>query len=1287
MQSDSEDDERVMAIVAAALRLRPEERELYIRLTSGEDRRLCQEVEEAVDWEQRMGGFLQQPIFAIEDESSSYSNVTGEFQSTSRFIVQERLGAGTFGIVYRVLDRERNSMVALKMLRQPASDQLLRFKYEFRSLVDLVHPNLVQLYELFGEDQRWFFTMELVEGTDFLSYLRPGNVLAGWDRLRDAFCQLASGVQALHSSARLHRDLKPSNVLVTGTGRVLILDFGLVKELGTESMEQSCTFAGSPPYMAPEQAAGGPITVAADWYAVGVMLFRAITGRFPFHGPELLIRKQAEDPPFPADIVPNVPVDLNETCHLLLSRTPEPRISGAMILREPAPTAEIALRREQDHFVGRSIELRLLQDRLRALSSGSLQVVLAYGQSGIGKTALLTRFLNCVRDECPSAVILRGRCHESESVPFKALDSVADELVRYLRAIPESTARALLPRHPTLLKRLFPVFDELAILSEFPEQRPSDFDEQGTRRQAFAALLDMLGRMTDRNSVVIAIDDLQWADLDSVAFLEELVLSATAPALMLVLVFRSEGLDSSPPLRLLRNSRQHSKNPECWTEMELQGLSEHEARELLRRLEHGGQKISEDRVSAVVEECGGSPLFLQELLRFPSIEPQATEQGDSPARLRISDVIRQRTSALSVTGRHLLEGLAVAGEPLARSTLCSALQASDEEALREIWLLIHDNLVRVAGGSGSAKLEPFHDQVREAALSWLSPPALQSWHRRLSEALEREQNPDPQRLVRHHRGAGDLAAAFQSAWAAAKVAENALAFDHAARYYHEALETGEGDAAAQAILHRKRAEALSKAGRGRESGKCYLEAAKWPTHNDPLEMRRLAAEQLMRSGNLDEGTDIYRVLLREIGVHLPDKPLACLLRALALRAFIKLRGMRFRERTEAEVHAKTLRKLDLLWNGALVLTTVNPIFANYLQARHILEALHAGEPFRLALSAGLGVVYESLGGTPEYHKGRKLLNFAESLSSKLNDPYLTAMILVVWTSLDYMCGRIEGGLEHCRRAIASLAEIGAGVDWENVTVNMLFVWFLGWGGRIRELSESVPRILEDARSRGDVYADVTIRCYAPAHLIGLAADLPDRAAEETARALPQWRKSLYDLQHFGATFATVECHLYAGRTDLARRLVLSEWQTIGGSLIFRKAQSFRIVLFYMRARTALAAWLKERSNRRLRREVEQYAGKLANIGSPWGEGIGKMLSAGLLAGQSRVGEALLLLEHAECILREQDLRLLAAAVSRRRGELEKSGSARIAAADEFMRSENIVRPDRMTAMILPGQWH
>jgi len=1245
------------------------------------------EVRRLLDQHDRAGDFLAEPAWfkLSEFPLQPFGDVAG-FRDTQRFAVQQRLGEGAFGIVYRVLDRERNSMVALKTLRRLDAAYLSRFKHEFRSLVDLVHPNLVQLYELFGDDQTWFFTMELVEGTDFLSSMRPNNVVQNWDRLRDALVQLTSGVQALHSSARLHRDLKPSNVLVSNTGRVLILDFGLVKDLEAESAEQSIALVGSPAYMAPEQVGKGTITPAVDWYAVGVMLYQAITGVLPFQGDwqEVLIRKRAEDAPIPKVLNPDVPEDLNEICYRLLQRRPELRADGAVILERlrgwTAPTTS----HTQDHFVGRSRELELLRQRFCALESGSRQVVLLRGQSGIGKSTLVSKFLGGVLREQPDTVILRGRCRESESVPFKAFDSIADELVRYLGALPSSSATSLLPRRPALLARLFPVFDTLEILSAFPDRTAGQTDDQQIRRLAFAAICEMLGRMTDRHPVVISIDDLQWSDLDSIAFLAELVVPVHAPALMLILTFRSEDADSSPPLLLLCTLRSRLTSPECWTEIELAGLPEEEGRDLLRRLD-GDRKLAEEQLQEMVEEAHGSPLFLRELLRFTLQDVDLNGQRRWAGHVGVAEMIRRHVDALSPIARQLFEALSVAVEPLSKVTLYRTVRASDSEFSREIRLLIHENLVRVTGGLETDRLEPFHDQVREAAQAALSPSDLKSWHQRLAQAFEADENPDPQKLLRHYLGAGDAAAAFQCALAAANIAEKALAFDRAAGFYAEAIETGKASVKDLAMLHRQRAEALAKAGRGREAAEEYLSAARWPEHNDAFQMRRLAAEQLMRSGHLDEGFRAFRHLLRSVGFWMPTTPLQSVVAMMVVKAFIRLRGLGWRRRHESDLPVLTVRKLDLLWSGASVFTIVNLVFGAYLQARHMLEALRAGEPFRLALSAGLGAPYEALGGASYYEDGRRLLDFAEDIASALHNSYLSVNISVDCVFLNILCGRIGEGLEHSRKAAQMLRELGIELAWESSTAKLAFIWLLGWGGRIRELSDLVPGILDEARSRGDVYTYVVIRCCAMSHLVDLAADDPDRAIAETGQALGQWSQARYDLPHFGAVFSAVECELYAGRFDQARDRVLMEWTALKRSLLFVKGQTFRILLFYMRARTALATWLRQRDDRTLVREIEHYASLLTKTRSPWGAALGDALRSSVEVWRGDVPQAILLLDRAEASLRHQDFRLLAAAVSRRRGELEgEAGIARVQAAAAFMRSESIVRPDRMTFMILPG---
>ena len=251
------------------------------------------------------------------------------------------IGRGGMGVVYKARDRQRCEVVALKCMLSATPASLYRFKQEFRTLADVVHPNLVVLHDLRAEGSIWYFTMEFLDGTDLLNYVRPtrrrsrrtnhlhpcaspslrgrpaspslnsvrttGCLGTQLDRLRDGMRQLAAGLIALHAAGKLHRDLKPSNVMVTTQGRVVILDFGVAAELDRLGRHQSESgvFLGTAAYAAPEQAAALPLSPASDWYSVGAILYQLLTGRTPFQGSlfQVLRDKQRCDPPAPCLLV------------------------------------------------------------------------------------------------------------------------------------------------------------------------------------------------------------------------------------------------------------------------------------------------------------------------------------------------------------------------------------------------------------------------------------------------------------------------------------------------------------------------------------------------------------------------------------------------------------------------------------------------------------------------------------------------------------------------------------------------------------------------------------------------------------------------------------------------------------------------------------------------------------------------------------------------------------------------------------------------------------------------
>jgi serine/threonine protein kinase len=236
----------------------------------------------------------------------------GSPERIGRYHVIERIGRGGMGVVYRARDEAVGRDVALKVLTADVEDDpdiRTRFYREAEAAARLSHPNIITIFDVGEDGDRFFIVMELLRGATLKDFLKQGEA-AGIDRKLDLMIQLCAGLGAAHNAAIYHRDIKPGNIFVRADGLLKILDFGVAR-LASSSMTAAGFIVGTPDYMSPEQARGADIDGRSDIFSLGGVLYFMLTGRKPFPAndlPTLFHQIQSQDapPPLGVDVPPKL---------------------------------------------------------------------------------------------------------------------------------------------------------------------------------------------------------------------------------------------------------------------------------------------------------------------------------------------------------------------------------------------------------------------------------------------------------------------------------------------------------------------------------------------------------------------------------------------------------------------------------------------------------------------------------------------------------------------------------------------------------------------------------------------------------------------------------------------------------------------------------------------------------------------------------------------------------------------------------------------------------------------
>jgi class 3 adenylate cyclase len=709
------------------------------------------------------------------------------------------LGEGAKKRVFEAHDTLLDRDVAVGVIKTEGLDTLARQRVtqEAQALGRLgAHANIVSVFDLGEHEMQPYIVTELMAG-DVAAQLRESGGPLPLERTLAIAKDVCRGLEFAHSQNVVHRDLKPGNVWLASDGTAKIGDFGLAVSLDKSRLTQQGMIVGTVAYMPPEQALGGEITPRSDMYALGAMLYEMVAGRPPFPGddPTAVISQHINVVPVaPSWYTEHCPPDLEELIVRLLLKDPGQRPASAAAvlaaLERVDPTQRSASHSESNVldrlargvFVGREPEMERLHRTFDDAFAGRGGMVMLVGEPGIGKTRAAQELETYAR--LRGALVLWGRAHESAGAPaywpwVQAGNSVSAE--RLAQIGPDMQEKGPL---------LAPLFPWLRQQPNFVEPEPLT-DAEAAQFRLFDAYATFVRALSNQVPLLVALDDLHWADKPSLLMLQHLARDLSRMRALVVCTYRDTELSRTHPL----SETLAALNREAAFErIALRGLSRSEVQAYIRAT--ANLEPRREIVDRIFEETEGSPFFLSEVVNLMAQEGKLTAESVSDIAIPdgVKEALGRRLDRISVEGNDLLQTAAVVGREFTYDMLTLLGDHDDEALLKLVEEGLEARVIEEMDRPGRYRFT--HALMQETLLGELSTTRRIRIHGRVGEALERRwgERTDERasRLALHFVEAATLtprhaAKAVRYSKLAAQQAEAQAAWAEAALHYERCL--------------------------------------------------------------------------------------------------------------------------------------------------------------------------------------------------------------------------------------------------------------------------------------------------------------------------------------------------------------------------------------------------------------------------------------------------------------------------------------------------------------------